>query len=414
MRVRLRRRPREWTRLGITLPRLRGGDLLRESALSTLRHPGRSLVTVIGTVLGAAAYVSTLGFGATMSGQVSSVFDARRATEVIVQPEDPNLDRSWTDGAGERLARLNGVVRAGSRVAVGERPVRRTLGATGAGTAVPVIGADADALRVMGPALRVGRLFDRFHDDRRAPVILLSAPVATQLAVNRVGVAVFIGDDAYTVIGIYHDVARRDEAMAAAIVPYALGEGLVAAAGGGSAARDVLIETAPGAAQVVGRQAPLAVRPEAFEDLRAIAPPDPRTLRREIEGDLTRSTLVLSLIALVIGTISIGNAATAAIAVRAPEIGLRRALGGRPRHVFVQLVAETSLLGAVGGAVGALLGILAVSVIALANTWTPSIDVRAALVACAVSTAAGLFAGLLPAARAVRIPPVRALQRGSI
>ncbi|GIE95608.1 ABC transporter permease [Paractinoplanes rishiriensis] len=395
--------------MGLTPARLRAGDLLRESALSTLRHPGRSLVTVVGTVLGAAAYVSTLGLGATMSGQVSSVFDARRATEVIVQPEDAGLDPSWSANAGERLARLTGVVRAGSRVAVGERPLRRTLDASTTGAAVPVIGADADALRVMGPALTSGRLFDRFHDERRVPVVLLSAPVAAQLAVTRVGVAVFIGDAAYTVIGIYGDVARREEAMAAAIVPHALGERLVT---DGTAARDVLIETAPGAAQVVGRQAPLAVRPEAAGDLRAIAPPDPRTLRREIEGDLTRSTLVLSLIALVIGTISIGNAATAAIAVRAPEIGLRRALGARPRHVFVQLVTETSLLGAAGGAAGALLGVLVVSVVALANAWTPSIDVRAALVACAASTAAGLLAGLWPAARAVRIPPVQALQRG--
>jgi putative ABC transport system permease protein len=402
---------RDWSRLGLARPRLRGGDLLRESALSTLRHPGRSLVTVVGTVLGAAAYVSTLGLGATMSGQVSSVFDARRATEVVVQPEDAGLDRSWTDGAGQRLARLNGVVRAGSRVAVGERPVRRTIGETGTGTAVPVIGADAGALRVMDPALTAGRLFDRFHDERRVPVALLSTSVAARLAINRVGVAVFVGDDAYTVIGIYHDVARRDEAMAALIVPYALGEELVGADGGGTATRDVLVETAPGAAQIVSRQAPLAIRPEAAEDLRAIAPPDPRSLRREIEGDLTRSTVVLSLIALVIGTISIGNAATAAIAVRAPEIGLRRALGARPRHVFVQLVAETSLLGAAGGAVGALLGILTVSVVGLANAWTPSVDLRAALVACAVSTAAGLLAGLVPAARAARIPPVRALQR---
>jgi putative ABC transport system permease protein len=84
---------------------------------------------------------------------------------------------------------------------------------------------------------------------------------------------------------------------------------------------------------------------------------------------------------------------------------------GRARHIFLQLVTETALLGALGGAAGARLGVLTVSVIALADTWTPVIDLRSALQACAASTAADLLAGLIPAARAVRIPPVQALQR---
>lgn len=410
--VRVRRRERRpWRRLGIRLPRLRGTDLARESALSVLRHPGRSLVTVIGTILGAAAYVSTLGLGATMSGQVSSAFDARRATEVLVQPEDPALDPSWATGAPQRLERLNGVVRAGRRITTGELPVRRTIDTSEQGALVPVIGADANALRVIAPSLTHGRLFDDFQDSHRAPVVLLSTPVAGELGVSRIGIAVFIDGRPFTVMGIYHNVARRDEAMAAVIVPYFAAEVLAGSGTSGPPALDVLIETWPGAAQTIGRQAALAIRPEAPEDLRAIAPPDPRTLRREIEGDLTRSTMFLSLVALVIGTVSIGNAATAAIATRAPEIGLRRAVGARRHHIFLQLVAETSTLGALGGTTGALLGVLTVSTVSLVNGWVPTIDLRSTLVASAASTAAGLLAGLLPASRAVRIAPVQALQR---
>lgn len=408
---RVRRGPRAWKSLGIALPRLRGTDLVRESALSVLRHPGRSLVTVIGTILGAAAYVFTLGLGATMSGQVSSTFDARRATEVIVQPEDATLDPSWIQRAPQRLSRLNGVVRAGRRITVGERPVRRTVDTTEPGVLVPVMGTDADALRVIDPSLTDGRIFDQFQDSRRVPVVLLSTPVADQLGVNRTGVAVFIDGRPYTVMGIYNDVARRDEAMAAVIIPYSLGEAMATGGTGQPPARDVLIETRPGAAQTIGRQAALAIRPESPADLRAIAPPDPRTLRREIESDLTRSTMILSIVALIIGTIAIGNATTAAIATRAPEIGLRRAMGARHRHIFLQLVAETSMLGALGGVTGALLGVLTVSTVALINAWTPTIDLRSTLIACAASAAAGLLAGLLPASRAMRIAPVQALQR---
>lgn len=409
--LRLVRGPRPWHQLGITLPRLRATDLIRESALSVLRHPGRSVVTVIGTILGAAAYVSTLGLGATMNGQISSAFDARRATEVIVQPEDPALDPSWNQDAPEHLRRLNGVVRAGRRITTSEQPVRHTIDTSEPGVPVPIIGTDADALRVIDPSLTDGRLFDQFQDSHQAAVVLLSTAVASQLGVNRTGVAIFINGRPFTVMGIYDNVARRDEAMAAAIVPYSLGEAFAANSTSGPAVRDVLIETRPGAAQTIGRQAALSVRPEAPEDLRAIAPPDPRTLRREIEGDLTRSTMILSFVALVIGAISIGNAATAATAARASEIGLRRAVGARQRHVFLQLITETSILGGLGGATGAVLGILTVSTVALVNRWTPTIDLRSTLVACAASAAAGLLAGLVPAARVARSAPVQALQR---
>jgi putative ABC transport system permease protein len=54
---------------------------------------------------------------------------------------------------------------------------------------------------------------------------------------------------------------------------------------------------------------------------------------------------------------------------------------------------------------------LITSMVSLANGWTPVIDLQWAVVACAVSTLAGTLAGLAPAARAVRLPPVQALQR---
>jgi len=116
-------------------------------------------------------------------------------------------------------------------------------------------------------------------------------------------------------------------------------------------------------------------------------------------------------IALVIGAVSIGNAATAGISVRTAEIGLRRAVGGRPAHIFAQLIGETTMLGALGGVLGALVGVCVTSATSLWNGWAPVIDVRIALLASLCCATAGLLAGLLPAARAMRIQPVAALQR---
>ncbi|MEU7904936.1 ABC transporter permease [Actinoplanes sp. NPDC049118] len=398
--------------LQLRIARLNWGDLIREASLSVLRNPGRSLATVLGTVLGAAAFVASLGLGTTLNQQVSSAFDMRRATEVLVEPESDQTPASWLDQTAlARLTRLNGVVTAGRRVTLDEHPISRTVDLRQSGTSITVIGADPAAVRVMAPSLTQGRAYDDFQERNASPVLLLSEPIAHKLNIGRIGVAVFLEGRAYTVMGIYRDVARRPEAMAAVIMPYSVATKLSGTTAGAAANHDVLIETAFGAAQLIGTQAPLALRPEAPADLRALAPPDPRTLRNDIESSVTESTVIISAAALLIGTISIGNAATAGIASRTQEIGLRRAVGGRRRHIFLQLILETGALGGFGGVIGVLLGILVTCVVSLAKGWTPVIGISSALGACAISAVAGLLAGLIPATRAARIPPVRALQR---
>jgi putative ABC transport system permease protein len=106
-----------------------------------------------------------------------------------------------------------------------------------------------------------------------------------------------------------------------------------------------------------------------------------------------------------------GGAASAGIATRAAEIGLRRALGARRRHVAAQLLAETTLLGIVGGVLGTLAGTLVTVGVSAANSWVPVLDLRVAVGATALAGLVGLLAGVVPAGRALRVTPVEALCR---
>jgi putative ABC transport system permease protein len=411
------------TDLGLAKPRLRSRDLVREAFVSVAGHPARSLITAVGTVLGTAAFVATLGLSSTASHQVSESFDLRRATEVMVRPAGgsdatgeqaaTNAEQppSWqTSEAMSRLRRLNGVQAAGRRLSLPEQPIRRALGTSAGEVQAQVVGVDSDAFDAIEPHVMLGRTFDSFHDRAAIPVVLLPTNVARNLGINRVGVAVFIADRAYTVIGIFDDVVRRPESLVSVLMPFSVTQPLVGAAGE-QVKRDIVIKTAAGAAQLISGQATLALAPENPALLQALAPPDPRTLRREIEGSVTRLSLILSIVALAVGTVSIGNAATAGITARIPEIGLRRAVGARRRHIFGQLLAETTMLGALGGLIGAIAGVLMTVTVALLNRWQPVIDIRLAALASAAGALAGLLAGLLPGWRATRIQPVSALQR---
>ncbi|MFJ5829702.1 ATP-binding cassette domain-containing protein [Streptomyces sp. NPDC093089] len=121
--------------------------------------------------------------------------------------------------------------------------------------------------------------------------------------------------------------------------------------------------------------------------------------------------LLPAFICLFVGTVGIANTTLVAVLERTGEIGLRRALGARARHVAAQFLLESGTWGALGGLIGTALGILTVVPVALARSWTPVIDLGFVAAAPFLGLATGLLAGLYPAWRASRIQPVEALRR---
>jgi putative ABC transport system permease protein len=171
------------------------------------------------------------------------------------------------------------------------------------------------------------------------------------------------------------------------------------------------VETRLGAASVVGRQAPLALRPDAPERLKVLVPPDPRSLHDAVAHDLDVLFLILAGVCLLIGTVGIANTSLVSVLERGAEIGLRRALGARRRHIAAQFLSEAAALGTLGGMVGTSVGLVTVVTVAWSQSWTPVIEPTTAIPSPLVGTVIGMLAGLYPAYRATRVHPIEALQR---
>lgn len=394
--------------------RLRILDTIGEAGAAVAQRPIRTLLTALGTILGVGAFVTTTGLAETAQAQVSSRFDALKATEVLVQDAAPDGTNPFPSDVDARLEALNGVHHAGLYFTI---PDNGTIQPRNTATRpvgvisqqIPVIAATPGAVEAALPELATGRLYDQFHETRGEHVALIGRAAANQLGIARVDnqPAVFLGDTAYSVIGIIDDVRRNPDLLLAIVIPVTTAEADLPA---DNIERQVIIDTAPGAAQLVGHQAPIALRPQQPERLQALVPPDPQTLRNQVESDVQSLFYALSGLALLIGAVAIANATLLNIIERRPEIGLRRALGATRAHITRQITLEAALTGTLAGVLGAVIGLIAVITVAITREWTPTIEPALLLAAPAIGIATGTLAGLIPALKASRTPPAETLR----
>jgi putative ABC transport system permease protein len=116
-------------------------------------------------------------------------------------------------------------------------------------------------------------------------------------------------------------------------------------------------------------------------------------------------------LSLVVGGIVIMNIMLMVVTERTQEIGLRKALGARRRHITWQILTESVTLSVAGGIVGTSLGFLAALLIAALSPLPATVQWWSVALGIGMTAAVGLFFGLYPAQRAARLDPIEALRR---
>jgi putative ABC transport system permease protein len=120
--------------------------------------------------------------------------------------------------------------------------------------------------------------------------------------------------------------------------------------------------------------------------------------------------IAISSIALIVGGIVIMNIMFVSVSERTKEIGIRMAVGARRRDILFQFLIESSVISAVGGIVGIILGFAVAKVVTATTAMPSSVEPASIVLAIVMSWTLGLFFGIYPANRAAKLDPVEALR----
>lgn len=120
--------------------------------------------------------------------------------------------------------------------------------------------------------------------------------------------------------------------------------------------------------------------------------------------------IAVSSIALIVGGIVIMNIMLVSVSERTKEIGIRMAVGARRRDIQYQFLIESSVISALGGIIGIVLGFLVARIISAATSMPSSVEPVSIVLAMVMSWSIGLFFGIYPANRAAKLDPVEALR----
>jgi putative ABC transport system permease protein len=393
-----------------------------------LRHPLRSVLTMLGMVFGVAAVIAMLAIGAGAQRQALELIERLGLHTVTVRDvplPDEELEKVRKDSPGLSPRDVEAILDSvsGTVAALPQVGVRPYLVLGGGHIAeASVEGVSWRLAELTHLEVRSGRYLDPMDERERAAVCVLGQRVRRRLfgfepALRR---RVKVNDLWLEVVGVLAPsggasvggvtVGSADDRIH---IPYttameALDHPPLAAP---LEAVTVELDSSASGIRVAGEIRSLLRRLHGTDrDFELVVP---EALLEQSRRTRRLFSLVMGCIAgisLLVGGIGIMNIMLASVLERTREIGVRRAVGATRRDILELFLAEAFTISVLGGLAGIVLGVILASIIARLAGWATVVTPLSVLLATGVAMAVGIVSGLAPARRAANLDPIEALR----
>jgi putative ABC transport system permease protein len=398
--------------------------LLAIASQSILKNKMRTLLTMLGIVIGVGAVIVMVAVGNGAQTQIEKQIKSLGTNLLIVMP-GATQQGGVSQGAGafnrltvedaEKLKREGTTLSAVSPVVMTRTQL---IGPVGNWRTL-IQGVSTDYLTIRDWQVTSGEAFAEVDVRSRRTVAVLGATVANALFPDSdpVGAQVQIRNTPFTIVGVLAPKGQNAGGMDqddVVLVPYTTAQTRLS---GNVRIGQILASTF----------SPEAI-PTAQEEIKGImreshkigdAAEDDFTVRNqtEIAQAATSTTRVMSgllaaiaSISLLVGGIGIMNIMLVSVTERTREIGIRMSIGARSSDVLTQFLVESVVMSLLGGIIGLAAGFGGAALLGRLTGWTTATPASAVLIAVGFSAAVGVFFGYYPARKAAALNPIQALR----
>ena len=398
--------------------------LPRLAILALRRNAMRTLLTMLGVIIGVAAVICTIAIGEGASSKINDAIASIGANLIWIEAGGVNVGGVRTGAGGTRTLTVGDLAAIRTQVPLVtnvspqvDTQVQLIYGNQNWRSTVRGVTPEYLALKNW-PVVR-GGMFTEQEIERAAPICVLGATVAEILFgdADPVGETIRVRDlpcRVAGVLGIKGQSATGQDQDDTFLMPYTTVMKKIK----GQFWLDDILMSGTSAAMVGTAEVQVSellrarhrIRPGADDDFKLRRP-------TEIAEAVAASARVMELllasvasVSLLVGGVGIMNIMLVSVTERTREIGLRMAVGARSRDVLRQFLFEAVLMAIAGGALGLAAGVGGSQFISNWFQWPTRVSSNAVLLALGFSSAIGLFFGYYPARRAARLDPIEALR----
>lgn len=397
-------------------------DYFKQAGFAMLTHKMRSLLSILGVLIGVASVIAMLALGEGAKISIQAQLASLGSNLLVIHPGSSRIHGVALEAGSvtrltfqdvEAVKRLD-MIKAVSPSVSGRGQL--VFANKNWNTQLEGVGVDYAQMRASVP--EIGRFFTEEEVRAREKVVVLGTTVARELFEqnNPLGMTIKINLINFKVIGILPakgSMGFRDP-NDTVLIPVTtamyrlLGKQYIDTIYAEARTPGMVAQAQAALMETIAQRHRVRGDPEESFEIRNMA-----DIRSAMETTTKTMSLLLgsiSAISLLVGGIGIMNIMLVSVTERTREIGLRKAIGANYRDIMVQFLIEAVLLSLIGGLCGICLGAGATVLITYFAKWTTHISLFSLALAVIFSLGIGVVFGLWPARQASRLDPISALR----